>query len=82
MFSKAGKNSMTILMFHGFITLFVRYIYLKDLLVTGGNAMIFSVAFMSVVIAVVIVAFLSRDLVTKYTVDPIIAGVKKMMKRS
>ena len=82
MFSKAGKNSMTILMFHGFITLFIRYIYLKDLLVIGGDTMIFSVAFLSVVIAIVIVAFLSRDTVTKYTVDPIISLVKMAMKKT
>lgn len=81
-FSKPGKNSMTILMFHGFITLFIRYIYLKDLLVRGGDAMVFSVAFLSVVIAIVIVAFLSRDTVTKYTVDPIISGVKLLMRKT
>ena len=70
-FTKWGRNSLTIYYFHGFFTLLIRLHILKSLLRNYGSVMILLVLILSVALSILLAFIFSRDLVTKYTIQPI-----------
>lgn len=70
-FTKWGRNSLTIYYFHGFFTLLIRLHILKSLLRNYGSVMILPVLILSVALSILLAFIFSRDLVPKYTIQPI-----------